>query len=522
MTERQPQPRGPRRLRFAGCELDVTTGTLSAPDGAATVLRPKTAALLQLLLRDAGRVVPRVEIMGTLWSGRAVSDDSITQCVVELRKAMGAQAADMLRTVTRHGYLLEAEVVFDLPSPMPAATQPAGEAPFLAVLPFRRGVAEGADPHLAEGLAEGIIHVLAGLDRLLVASRGSARAAADRTTDPREVGALLGVRHVLQGGVRRIGDRIRITAELTDAETGVIVRTERHEGPAAELSVLQGRLAEQVAIHLVPRLRAPELARALRRPPVAPAVQELVLRAVALLDRGEAASVAEALALLGAAAAADPDHPLAFSLLASGHAYRLARGWATEPDAEAAAAQRAADAALDLDPADGPALAVRGLLLCYVEQDFTRAGAVLDAAVQASPSNALAWTCGAALRCWLGRPAEALDWAGRGVRLARFDRFAFLHEQVLALAHYVGGDFDQAIAWAEASARSHPRHAPSWRTLAASLVGAGRIEQARGAARRVMELDPGFGLGRFTLRTPLRPPVRDRFVADLRVAGLPE
>lgn len=513
-----------KRIRFGHCTLDEGRGVLTSPDGAETILRPKTFELLKLLLGNPGRVVARNEILDAVWPGLFVTDDSITQCVVELRRAMGQAGAPLLRTMPRRGYLLEAEVIIEAPmAPVAALLSPrADDRPSIAVLPFRKDAANPDEAYFADGIIEGIVHVLSGLERILVISRGSALAVAEATSDPREVGRRLGVRYVLQGGVRRAGEKLRIATELSDAETGAIIRTDRYDGETADIFALQDRIAERVVTTIAPEVREREIARALRKPPASLSAYDLVLRALDEMRRMDRAAMERSRALLEQAVAADPAQGLAYSYLGWWHVFWLAQGWARDVAAEAAAATRAATAALDHDRNDGVALAVHGLIVSYVERDFEQARVLLDQAVAASPSCALAWSIGAGLRCWLDEGAAAMIWAERAVRLAPIDPFAFLYEHILSQAYYTAGHWEQAITWGRASAASNPKHSPTWRTLAASLVAAGRGAEAAGPVRRVLSLEPAFSLAAVAARTPLRPPMRDVFIGRLRIAGLPD
>ena len=225
------------KVRFGCCVLDDGRGTLKAPDGTETVLRPKTLDLLRLMLRNPGRVVPRQDILDAVWPNLFVTDDSITQCVVEIRKAMGGAGPDLLKTIPRRGYLMTAEIEIEaananLPLLAAAPGLPA-DRPSIAVLPFRKDGADPQDAYFADGIIEGIVHVLSGLERITVVSRGSALALAESTVDPREVGQRLGVGYVLYGGVRRSGERLRITTELSETETGAVIRVDRHDGDAS-------------------------------------------------------------------------------------------------------------------------------------------------------------------------------------------------------------------------------------------------------------------------------------------------
>ena len=181
---------GGRKIRFGHCTLDDGRGVLLAPNGTETLLRPKTLELLRLFLRNPGRVVGRSEILDAVWPGLFVSDDSITQCVVELRRAMGEVGTALLRTVPRRGYLLQAPVMVDEDQPISAlALLPPvqDDIPSIAVLPFRKFQHDPENAYFADGIVEGIVHVLSGLERLRVISRGSALALAERTAAGREV-----------------------------------------------------------------------------------------------------------------------------------------------------------------------------------------------------------------------------------------------------------------------------------------------------------------------------------------------
>ncbi|WP_270938200.1 winged helix-turn-helix domain-containing protein [Falsiroseomonas oryzae] len=513
-----------RRIRFGHCTLDEGRGMLLAPDGTETLLRPKTYELLRLLLRNPGRVVARDEILDAVWPGIFVTDDSITQCVVEIRKAIGAGGTELLKTVPRRGYLLQAEVETDelVAAPVAPLLSPrADDRPSIAVLPFRKDHHDPEEGWFADGIIEGIVHVLSGLDGLFVVSRGSALAFAARTLDARAAGRELGVRYVLYGGVRRAGGRVRISTELTDAERGTILRTDRFDGEANDIFALQDRVAEQVVAAIAPQLREHELQRALRKPPANLTAYDLVLRALDEIRRMDRAALDRGRALLGQAMEADPDSALPFSYTAWWHSLRIAQGWAEEPG-ETQAARDCAEAALRRDRHDAFALALRGFLHGYMEHDFATARRMLDQAVDVGPSCALAWSWGGALRCWLDEGADAVAWASRGLRLAPCDPFTFLHEHILAQARYTAGEMEQAVAAAHASMLSNPQHLANWRTLIASLVALGRMDEARRFALRLMELDPGFSLGGFLRRTPLQGGMRDLFAERLRRAGLPD
>lgn len=510
------------RSRFSHCTLDEVRCALISPHGVETILRPKTFEVLRLLLQNPGRVVGRQEILDAVWPGGFVTEANINQCVMELRRAMGDVGTALLRTVPRRGYLLESAVIPEAPPP-PAILPPrADDCPSIAVLPFRQEHSDAQEGYFADGIIEGIVHALSGLDQIFVVSRGSALAFAQVSVDPRLAGRELGVRYVLYGGVRRAGGRLRITTELTDTERGIILRHDHYEGDGGDLFALQDRISEQVVATIAPEVRAQELARALSKAPTNITAYDLVLRALDKLSRMDREGMDRARVLLCQAMAADPDSALPPRYLAWWHCMRVSQRWAEDPQAEAEAAARHADAALERDRGDAHALGLRAFLLAFMDHELTTARRMLDRAVAARPSAAMVWSWGAAVRVWQGDTAEAVAWAERGLRLAPFDPFTFFHEHILAMAHLAAGDFARALAAARSSHDANPRHVPNYGPLIASLVALGRMEEAREVARQLRLLEPGFTLRGFNLRTPLRGAVRELFVTRMRQAGVPD
>ena len=484
------------------------------------MLRPKSLELLLFLLHNQGRVVGRAELLDAVWPKVFVTDDSITQCVVEVRKAMGEAGTSLLRTVPRRGYLLQPEVV-TVEKPPAVVSRRNDERPSIAVLPFRKDYADPQEAYFADGIIEGIVHVISGLERLIVVSRSSALAVAATTVEARAVGQELGVRYVLYGGVRRSGTRLRIATELSETEAGSIVRSDHYDGDASDLFELQDRIATQVVATIAPQVRQHELLRALRKPPASLTAYDMVLRALDQLQRLDQPAFERAQALLRQALLADPGYALAHTTTAWMYMLRIAQGWSADLAADAKAANDAAWAAMEHDPNDALAMAIHGSVLGYIHHDFDPARRLLERAVATSPSCALAWSYGAALRCWLGLDAEAVEWAEHGLRLAPQEPFTFFHEHILSQTLYGAGRLREAITWAHHSLASNPRHSPSWRVLAASLVASGEQAEAEAAARHVMALEPNFSLGVLAARTPLRGATRALFVERLRRAGLP-
>ncbi|MGG5820769.1 winged helix-turn-helix domain-containing protein [Falsiroseomonas sp. HW251] len=513
------------KVRFGCCVLDDGRGTLKAPDGTETVLRPKTLDLLRLLLRNPGRVVARQEILDAVWPNLFVTDDSITQCVVEIRKAIGGAGTDLLKTVPRRGYLMQAEIEIEAANanlPRINGTAMPSDRPSIAVLPFRKDAGDMQEGYFADGIIEGIVHVLSGLERITVVSRSSALALAESTVDPKEVGKRLGVRYALYGGVRRAGDRLRITTELSETETGAIIRSDRYDGDVSDIFALQDRIAEQVVATIAPQVRERELARALRTAPANLTSYDLVLQALDRMHRLDPGNFNEARRLLALAIEADSNDALPRSYAAFWHCIQLSHGASADPLADAREALRLADEAIALDGRDAVALTLRASVIAYVYHEFAEAERLLEQALVASPNCALALAYAAALRCWTGRAQEAVTYARQAVRLTPLDPFRFFYEHILSQALYTTGEFEEALSWGERALAITRHHPPAYRTVICCLVALDRLPEAQARAAELLLIDPGFRVSAFRKRTPLRGRDRDTFAARLVMAGLPD
>lgn len=396
------------------------------------------------------------------------------------------------------------------------------DRPSIAVLPFRVQQADDEGAWFAEGIIEGIIHVLSGLENLFVIGRGTSRAYVGRDADFRAVGRELGVRYVLGGSIRRAGDRLRIFTELTDAVTGGVIGSVRHDGAVADLFDMQDRIAGEVVASIAPAVRETELARAMRKHPDNMTGYDLVLQALDLLYRLERESFDRARGLLQQAMAHDPGYAPSYSYAATWHTFRIGQGWTPSIEDDRAEAARCALAALERDRNDAIALAIHGQVLSFTRRDYDAAVHFLDRATAVGPSSHIAWALSSATRGWIGDGPRAVEHAQRALRLSPLDPFTFFTEHMLSQGHYVSGDYAEAVVWARRAAMRNGLLTSNLRTLAASLVALGDFEGARETARRVLAVEPGFKLGHFAARSPMRPEILEYHVPRLRAAGLPD
>ncbi len=394
--------------------------------------------------------------------------------------------------------------------------------PSLAVLPFRTLQQDQADAYFAEGMVDDIIRVLGGLKELLVIARSSTLIFARAPLDLRRIGHELDVRYVLHGSVRRSGGMLRIAVELSEAQSGQVIWADRFEGELAELFELQDRIAMRVVTAIAPHLRERELSRALRKHPASMTAYDLTLQALDLFSRMDRASIAQALERLKQAVAHDPDYAPAYSHMASLHMRWIGQGWSKDVMADTANAANAARSAIDRDRNDAVALAIYGHVQSYLMKDYLAATDYLNRALAVGPSCAWAWgysslTCG-----YLGDLETAVARAEKAVRLSPIGPDAFWLEHYLSQAYYLIGRYEDAVGWGRMSAAHGGANTSNLRSLIASLVALGEMDEARTVAQRLLQLAPMFRLTTFLVRTPLRGEVKDLFAERLKLAGVPE
>jgi len=394
--------------------------------------------------------------------------------------------------------------------------------PSIVVLPFRQNQSDPDDAYFADGIVDNIIHALAGLKELFVISRGSTLGYGGAKIDVRAIGRELGVRYVMYGSVQRAAGQLRIATELSDAETGAIVLSEQYDGELSALFALQDRISAQIVTTIAPQVRERERLRAMRKHPKNLTAYDLVLQALGQLYEVDYESFSRARGLLQQAIAYDPGYAPAYSYAAYWYMFRMSQGWSPDARADVTEAARTAAAAIERDPGDALALAICGHVHAYLMKDYDTAVEYLDRALAAGPNCALAWTMSSATCGYLDQGAIAVLRAEHGLRLSPRDSHVFVHEHFLSQAHYINGNYDEAIAWARKAAQHNARLTSNLRVLAASLVAVGKTDEATEVARRLLALEPLFGLRSFAARTPLRGAVRDTFVDRLRAAGLPD
>ncbi len=405
-------------------------------------------------------------------------------------------------------------------SPDPRAL-PLPDKPSIAILPFDNMSQDPEQAHFADGVVESLTAALSRIRAFFVIARNSAFAYKGRAVNVRQIGHELGVAYVLEGSVQRVGSRVRITAQLIETAGGMHVWADRYDGSLDDIFDLQDRITEAVAGALQPSIRLAEIERSRRKRPQDLGAYDYAMRAMPhawLLERDAAT---RALELLGEALRIDPDYPLALALTAWCWAQRSVYNWADDPVAMQAEALKLADRAANQSTDDPLILAVLGAVHTFA-RNYGVARVMLERAIALDPNAAWALSRLGWLDVYADRPDEAKVHFERAMRLSPLDPINFNNLVGLASARQVAGDDAGAAEGFIRALQERPNATWIHRNLAAALVGAGRIEEAKASLARVREAYPGFNLRRFREAMVFTPRALERMSEQLRTLGVPE
>jgi transcriptional regulator with AAA-type ATPase domain/TolB-like protein/Tfp pilus assembly protein PilF len=394
--------------------------------------------------------------------------------------------------------------------------------PSIAVLPFHVEDEGPGKSYFGDGIVEDIVGALASIRELLVISRSSTLRYRGAHVDVRVVGRAVGATYALSGSVRRSGPRMRVSVELAETTDGAVMWASHFDGGSDDLFALQDQIATRVVGTLAPQVREAELRRALRKHPDNLEAYDCVLRGMAKLYQLNPEDFAEARTWLERAITLDPAYAAPHALLAAWHALRVQQGWSPDPAADHAEVMRRAAAALARDSFDATALALCAHAKSLLRYEFDEAIAMFNRAIEWSPSNYIAWTRSSPTYSYIGDAREAIRRAEHGLSLSPLDPQVFYPHTSLGIGFYVAGEHEEGARWGRKAREENPRYTGNLRFLTANLAASGQTDEAREVAQALLTVDPGFQVGRFVERYPIRDPERQaRLARDLRLAGLP-
>jgi TolB-like protein/Tfp pilus assembly protein PilF len=490
------------------------------------VLGQRAVALLRLLLEQAGAPVSKQSLIDAAWPNLNVEESNLTVQIAAIRRTLAGDAGKevWIETLPRRGYRYVGPPVVTRDRPEAAngqrPTLALPDKPSVAVLPFLNLNGDPEQEYFADGMVEDIIAGLSRINWLFVIARNSSFTYKGMTLDAKRVGRELGVRYLVQGSLRKDSRRVRVSAQMIEAETGGHLWSERFDRPLDDIFELQDEIALNVVGAIEPSLRRAEVERVKRKRPDSLDANDLVLQSQADVFSGMPAQVTNALVLLERALKLDPAYALAHAFAAMCHHCLFLRAGLLEESR--AASIRHAQAAILHGQDDALALTFAGFSIGMDGHDHEAAFAALEAALALSPSSAITYNVGGVIFGWAGEAERAIEWGERARRLSPFDPWAWSAFHALSLGHFQRARYEEAAKAARKAVQLNPAHSISYMLLAAALAKLGQVNRAEAAAARVLELQPGFRYSRQFSGVNCAPELAASLADALRACGLPE
>jgi adenylate cyclase len=396
------------------------------------------------------------------------------------------------------------------------------DKPSIAVLPFQNMSGDMEQEYFADGIVEDIITELSRARWLFVIARNSSFTYKGRAVDVKQVGHELGVRYVLEGSVRKAGNRVRITGQLIDASNGAHLWADRFDGEIEDVFDLQDQVTASVVSAIAPKVEQAEIERSKRKPTDSLDAYDYYLRGMAGFHSYTKEGNDEALAMFARAMELDPEYATPFGMAARCYGQRMGFGWATDAEFEHAEALRLARIATNIGRDDAVALVGAGFVQVMFG-DPTEGAAVLERALAVDPNHASAWHMSALAQTLVGRPEITIERAQHAIRLSPQDPQMFAMQGVLGYGHFCEHHYEDALAAAEASHHERPNFLLGAIVLAATNAALGRQADAKKAIVAVQRINPSLRLSdlpnMFNLK---RAQDSELMRKSLRTAGLPE
>ena len=511
---------------FEDFTLDSERRELRA-GGTIVPIEPQVFDLLVCLIENRDRVVSKDDLIASVWSGRIVSDSTMDSRINAVRKALGdsGKKQRLIQTIARKGIRFVGDVHVQ-----PMGLQPQTEIhepsrvalslpdrPAIAVLPFLN-MSDEKHEYFSDGISEDIITALSKLRWFFVIARNSSFIYKDKAVHIKQIAEELGVGYVVEGSVRKSGDRVRITAQLIDVETGSHIWAERYDRGIADVFAVQDEITEAIVAAIEPQIYAAENFHAQRKPPDSLDAWDLVMRALSHYWRVTREDNLKAQALLEQAIAIDADYGQALAVLAVSHTFGAHMGWEDVATA-ISIAERTGLAAVRADSEDPWAHLALATAYVYLRR-FDDSLAEFELALRLNSNFALAQGYYGLGLAYVGRWQEGVEAARRALRLSPRDPFSAIYNGVAAYAEFVGRNYDEAIRLAREAIRQRVDFVSAYRLLAAAAAMAGEIGLAKATLRDIRRVQPDISLAWMARQMPVNEAQRDHYVEALRRAGL--
>lgn len=477
------------QVSFGPFHFDLSDSKLSF-QGAPIDLSSRALNILRVLALAKGNVVSKDRLLDAVWPGLAVEENNIQVHISALRKELDRRTdgESFIITMPGRGYRL---VGLERPPETDQSEMggPGGlviPGASIAVLPFQNMSGDPEQEYFADGIVEDIITGLSRIKWLFVIARNSSFVHKGKAVDLKQIGHDLGVRYLVEGSVRKAGDRVRITVQLIDAKTGGHLWIERYDRLLDDIFAVQDEITMRVIGAIEPNLRKVEIERVKRKRPDNLDAYDLVLRALPFVRTGMVQGANAAIPLLKRALELEPEYAWARALLAQCFHFRFSRGGLGEADRLTSTQHARAATAAGSD--DATTLAIAAMVIWFDGHDVTTAFELFDRALAASNSNVVALSNSAFVLAWMGNYELAIERAQRAIKLSPFDTSN--SDLALAVAYFHIENYEKSKEAAQRAVEANSAFSIPRVLHTAALMRLDRRSEAIAEAERARELDP--------------------------------
>ena len=481
-------------------------------------VEPQVFDLIAFLIANRNRVISRDDLLDAVWHGRIVSESTLATRINAARRALGdsGEAQRLIRTIHRRGFRFVGNIIEKQARDVDAMSA----QPTLAVLPFLNMSGDAEQDYFVDGLTEDIISALSRFKSFAVISGNSSFVNTDRAA-VRQIARELGVRYVLEGSVRRAGERVRITAQLIDGTSGAHVYANQFDGEIEDIFDAQDHITESVVGVIEPQIRQAEIERSRQKRPESLDAYDLYLQALSKLYTTRPADNSQAYAQAMHAVALEPNYAPFLATASWALLARIKSGWAPLTVDDRTTCLNLVNRALAESHGDPEVLAQSAVVLVSMGNDYDRGMRITANAVEANPNNQMVLIWAAITKIHCGDLEEALALSRRAILMNPGDAVAHFPMTSIAHAHLALRNYGEALQAAERSLAVNPDFGPTYWMLIAANAQLGKMDEARRWLAKFRVLSPGVTIARIQRGQPDKFPDRMAPILEgLRLAGL--
>ncbi|MEM7630478.1 MAG: winged helix-turn-helix domain-containing protein [Pseudomonadota bacterium] len=540
-------------IRLGDATYQVGTERIVTASGDEVLLRSQSAQVLRYLVKHLGQLTQRDDLIAEVWADVAVTDDSLTQCISDIRRAIGDSGRSILKTVPKRGYVLHGEVRDAAPAPAPQPLQtvsgapataravhspmdvlplqaepvvtpqldPRDVLPTLAVLPFRAQADSAHGSMMSMFLGDEIARAISRSEDMNVISRLSTLDLSHRG-GARDAGRLLNADFILSGSVLEMGQTVILMVEFAEADSQLVLWSDRMALPA-ETWLTQGESIDEIVTHIRRAIMVNEVRRARSAPLSDLKLFSVLHGAVGLMHRFSFEDFERAQKYLDYVISHAPNHPTPLAWLARWHVLRTVQGWTESAQQEAQTALDLTGRALDMDPDHTLALVCEGQVLAHLEHRLDEAQSRYNAALSLNPNDARGLGLRGMFQAIQDRGEEGKRDTERALHLSPLHPHRFFFLAQAAAANIAAKDYSRAVTLAKESLRLNRTHVSTLRTLTIAQVGADQVEDAQKTAIELLRLHPSMRVSNWLRNSPSSGYELGQSAAEkLRRVGIPD